>query len=113
MSIRRRPRIVQRIGILVLACSCGLLACGGEDPEKSIESLDSWRSTVQLATTALRLGWVTPRYAKQIRDRATAALNETREKGPKAATPSEQQATDDAERRLHDALDSLTAEVRR
>ncbi|HEX2778522.1 MAG TPA: hypothetical protein VHM30_03415 [Gemmatimonadaceae bacterium] len=100
-----------RIGAVVLACCCGMVACGGDDPEKSIESLDSWRSSVQMATTAVRLGWVTPRYAKQVRDRATAALNETREKGPKPRRPSEQQATDAAARRLHDALDSLTAEV--
>lgn len=50
------------------------LACGGTDASKEIETLQSWRATIDLTARAQLRGWVTPRYAAQLRDRARDEL---------------------------------------
>jgi hypothetical protein len=47
-----------------------LAGCGGADASKEIETLQSWRATIDLAAGARVRGWVTPRYADQLRDEA-------------------------------------------
>lgn len=53
-----------------------LAGCGGADATKEIETLRSWRATADLATEARLRGWVTPRYAQQIRDEGRKAASE-------------------------------------
>ena len=88
-----------------------LAGCSGDDPQKTAQSLDSWSATVYTSANAVRLGWVPRRYGAQLRDRATAALNEAREKGAGKASPAEARAIADAERRLGAAVDTLAAVV--
>ena len=47
-----------------------LAGCGGADASKEIETLQSWRATIDLAADARVHGRVTPRYADQLRDEA-------------------------------------------
>ena len=103
-----KPRAVV---VALLPLVAALAGCGGDDPEKLTESLDSWSATVRTATSAVHLGWVPRRYAAQIRDRATAALNDAREKGAGDATPDQARAVTDAEQRLDAAVDTLSAAV--
>jgi hypothetical protein len=105
-----RRLAVRRCAAALIASA--LAACGGDDPAKQVESLDSWRATAEMATTAVRLGHVTPRYARQIRDRATATLNEAREKPTPGATAQQRRELDAAERRLASAVDTLDTAVR-
>lgn len=51
-----------------------ILACGNGGATKEIETLQSWRATADLAAEAQLKGWVTPRYAAQLGDKARAAL---------------------------------------
>jgi hypothetical protein len=93
-----------------LPLAVSIAGCGGADPRKITESLDSWSATVRTASSAVHLGWVPRRYGAQIRDRATAALNEAREQRSHA-TPAEARAMEDAARRLEGAVDTLAAAV--
>jgi hypothetical protein len=107
----RRAR--DRIARLALAgcLATSLTACGGGDPSKTVESLDSWTSTVRTASNAVHLGWVPRRYGAQIRDRAVAALNQAREQREQEASAEEARAMHDAEDRLAGAVDSLSRTV--
>ena len=99
------------LAVALLPLVAALAACGGDDPRKLTESLDSWSATVYTGTNAVRLGWVPRRYGVQLRDRATAALNEARDKGTPGASPAEARAVADAEQRLAAAVDTLRAVV--
>ena len=100
------------IRFAVLALAVGLVACsGGSDPEKQLETLQSWQSTVSLTTDAVHRGWTPRRYGKQLRDRANAALNESRASPPKDAPPSALAELRRAERDLAERIDTLTRAV--
>jgi outer membrane biogenesis lipoprotein LolB len=63
-----------RVPLVALAL---LAACsGGAGAKQEVETLDSWRATIDLASEAQFRGWVTPRYAHQLRDKARIALNQ-------------------------------------
>lgn len=64
-----------------------MLACGGGDASKQIETLQSWRATIDLAAEAQLKGWVTPRYASQLRDKARAELATTAHASSDEKTP--------------------------
>ena len=53
-----------------------LAGCGGTDASKEIETLHSWRATIDLAADARVRGWVTPRYADQLRDEGRKAVSQ-------------------------------------
>jgi hypothetical protein len=57
-----------------LIATATLLACGGGGTKKQVESLESWRATIDLTGEAQLRGWVTPRYAHQLRDKARTEL---------------------------------------
>lgn len=112
MSNRTRLPATLALTIALGAAMTMLTACGGSDPQKTLDSLESWHSTVGLAANATHLGWVPRRYARQIRDRATAALNQTRQSPPpKQATSGDVQRIRGAEQRLQVAIDSLSVVV--
>lgn len=52
-----------------------LAGCAGTDASKEIETLQSWRATIDLAADARVRGWVTPRYARQLRDEGRKAVS--------------------------------------
>jgi hypothetical protein len=105
------PQMPNRPVTLVLALLVLLAGCAGDDPQKTAQSLDSWSATVYTGANAVRRGWVPRRYGAQLRDRATAALNEAREKGAPDASPAEARAVAEAEQRLDVAVDTLRAVV--
>ena len=74
---RRRGARVPLLALALLG-ACG----GGGSAKKEVETLDSWRATLDLASEAQLSGWVTPRYAHQLRDKARIAL----EQAAKSAT---------------------------
>ena len=53
-----------------------LAGCAGTDASKEIETLQSWRATVDLAANAQLHGWVTPRYARQLRNEGRKAVSQ-------------------------------------
>jgi hypothetical protein len=62
-----------------------LAACGGGgSAKKQVETLDSWRATIDLTSEAQLHGWVTPRYAHQLRDKARVALDQARKSAANA-----------------------------
>ncbi len=63
-------------------------ACGGGGASKQIETLQSWRATIDLAAEARLRGWVTPRYVDQLRDEARKAVKAGEQSVP-AAKPAE------------------------
>ena len=70
-TCRRRGACVPIIALTIL------VACGGNGgAKKEVESLDSWRATIDLTSEAQLRGWVTPRYAHQLRDKARIALSD-------------------------------------
>ena len=76
MEFRRVPpgrRILAGLSALLAT-----LACAGSDPGKEIQTLQSWRATIDLAGEAQLRGWVTPRYVAQLR---AEAENEARAAG--------------------------------
>lgn len=96
----------------VIALAAGLAACsGGSDPKKQIETLQSWQASVSLATDAVHRGWTPRRYGEQLRDRANAALNESRQSPPKGASDSALAELRSAERDLAARIDTLTRAV--
>jgi len=85
-----------------LLAAFALLGCGGADPSKEIETLQSWRATIDLATDAQLRGWVTPRYARQLLD-----------EGRKAASQGDQLGASDKTRPAErDSLSAAGAELR-
>ena len=69
-----RPRRHKPLSPVAILAAALTLACGGSDASKEIETLQSWRATIDLAARAQLQGWVTPRYADQLRDRAREEL---------------------------------------
>jgi hypothetical protein len=67
------PARLRAAAVLILL-SAGLLACGGGSVDKEVETLQSWRRTIDFAGEARLRGWVTPRYVRQLRDEAHAEL---------------------------------------
>jgi hypothetical protein len=88
-----------------LAC-VACLGCGGTDPSKQIETLQSWRATIDLATEARVKGWVTPRYVKQLRDEARLAVT-AGDKAMSKAKPAERDSLSAAGRDLRVSLARL------
>ena len=96
------------IRLALLALAAGLAACaGGNDPQKQLKTLQSWQASVSLTTDAVHRGWAPRRYGAQLRDRASAALNESRKAPPKAASPSALDELRRAERELAERIDTL------
>jgi hypothetical protein len=85
-----------------------LAGCGGADPSKEIETLQSWRATIDLAADARLHGRVTPRYAHQLSDegRKAAAQGEQVASGGKV-TPAERDSLHSAGAELRAALTRL------
>lgn len=54
-------------------------ACSGGGASRAIERMHSWQATIELADTARVNGWVTPRYAQQLRDQARQELDAARQ----------------------------------
>jgi len=73
----------------VLLTAASALACSGGDASKDIETLQSWRATIDLAAEAQLHGSVTPRYAAQLRDRAREELATVAKSPDKKATVAE------------------------
>ena len=69
---------IRRRGARVLLVALSLLAAcsGGGSAKKEVETLDSWRATIDLTSEAQIRGWVTPRYAHQLRDKARIAIDQ-------------------------------------
>jgi len=82
------------------------LACGGADASKQIETLHSWRATIDLAARARVEGWVTPRYVEQLRDGARLAVA-AGDQAMSKASPSERDSLLVAGRELRAALAQL------
>lgn len=59
----------------LLGATLASAGCGGGGASKEIETLQSWRATIDLAAEARLRGWVTPRYADQLRDEARKAVS--------------------------------------
>ena len=102
MAIPSRSRRGAPVPLIALAA---LAACGGGGAKQQVESLDSWRATIDLATEAQLRGWVTPRYAHQLRDEARTALADA----AKSANSSDLSAA--ARDSVTDAARSLEAAV--
>ena len=71
-TCRRRGACVPIIALATLVACGG----GGGGAKKEVESLDSWRATIDLTSEAQLRGWVAPRYAHQLRDKARIALSD-------------------------------------
>ncbi|MFL5563330.1 MAG: hypothetical protein ACJ79K_17835 [Gemmatimonadaceae bacterium] len=89
----------------LLAMGAALAGCGGGGADKEIETLQSWRATIDLAAEARTRGWVTPRYVRQLRDEAhtelgAAAQLEASDKTSSPARDSLASAARDLERAL-------------
>ena len=69
-----RLRRSGRLLTIHLLAAVSTLGCGGGGASKEIETLQSWRATIDLTAEAQLRGWVTPRYAAQLGDRARDAL---------------------------------------
>lgn len=50
--------------------------CGGADASKEIETLHSWRATIDLTADARLRGWVTPGYAHQLSEEGRKAASQ-------------------------------------
>ena len=74
MMARHSPSLL--LWIAILATTLASAGCGGGDASKEIETLQSWRATIDLAAEARLHGWVTPRYADQLRDKGRRALSQ-------------------------------------
>ena len=71
-----RQSLSLRSSIAILATMLASAGCGGGDASKEIETLQSWRATIDLAAEARLRGWVTPRYADQLRDEGRKAVSQ-------------------------------------
>ena len=58
----------------MLLAALVVAGCGGADASKEIETLHSWRATIDLTAEARLRGWVTPRYAHQLSDEGRKAV---------------------------------------
>jgi hypothetical protein len=101
MPARPSPRILVSHAAVAAALLCS--ACGGTDASKEVETLRSWRATIDLAADARLHGWVTPRYADQLRDAAGKAVT-AGDRAMAGATPAERDTLRDAGRDLRLSL---------
>jgi hypothetical protein len=109
MAIQSRCR--RRGAYVPLIALSALLACGsGGGAEKEVESLDSWRATIDLTAHAQLRGWVTPRYAHQLRDKARIALADA---AKTAASPDMSAAARDSLTVASRALEKSVASLER
>lgn len=73
------PRAQRARGVVVSALALLLCACGGSaDPQQIIETISSWRATVELARTEHRAHGIGDVYARQLLDRARDAGDDAR-----------------------------------
>lgn len=92
----------------VLLATAAMLACGGGDPSKEIDTLQSWRATIDLAGNARLHGWVTSRYVTQLRDEARDALTKSdSDKSSEKASPAERDSLATARHDLEASLANL------
>ena len=91
--------------LAILACAAAL-ACGGANASKQIETLHSWRATIDLAARAQVAGWVTPRYVDQLRDGARLAVA-AGDQAMSKAKPAERDSLSTAGRELRASLARL------
>jgi hypothetical protein len=85
-----------------------MLACGGGDASKEIETLQSWRATIDLAANAQLRGWVTSRYVTQLRDKARDALKKSdSDKSSEKASAAQRDSLSTARRELETSLAKL------
>ena len=109
MTHQSRRRREGAIGCLLIAAA-SLVACagGGGGAKNEVETLASWRATIDLAAEARMRGWVTPRYVHQLRDKARIALADASkmEKSAKLSAAAQDSVTD-ASRALVRSLASL------
>lgn len=104
----RPSRQCERLPRVALLAAALTLGCGGGDASKEIETLQSWRATIDLAAEAQLKGWVTPRYASQLRERAREELSTTaRAPGGEKATAAERDSLATARRDLEASLARL------
>lgn len=104
----RQSRQCKRLSGLALLAAALTLGCGGGDASKEIETLQSWRATIDLAAEAQLKGWVTSRYASQLRDKARDELATTaRASGDQKTTAAEHDSLATARRELEASLARL------
>lgn len=58
-----------------LLAALALAGCGGANASKEIETLHSWRATIDLTAEAQLRGWVTPRYARDLSRQGEKAVS--------------------------------------
>lgn len=104
----RPSRRCRRLSHVALVAAALTLACGGGGASKEIETLQSWRATIDLAAEAQLKGWVTPRYASQLRDEARDELATTaRASSDEKASTAERDSLAIARRALEASLARL------
>lgn len=108
MAIQSRCR--RRGAHVPLIALSALLACGGGGARKEVESLESWRATIDLTAHAQLRGWVTPRYAHQLRDKARIALDDA---AKSASSPNMSPAARDSVTRSSRELEKSVAALER
>jgi hypothetical protein len=105
---RRRPNHRHWFDRSAVLATVAMLACGGGDASKEIETLQSWRATIDLAANARLRGWVTSRYVSQLRDEARDALKKSdSDKSSEKASAAQRDSLDTARRDLETSLAKL------
>ena len=104
MTTRQPPPVLPLSVLLAAALACA--GCSGANPSKEIETLRSWRATIDLAVEARLHGWVTPRYTDQLRDEARTAAA-AGDQAMASASPSRRDSLLAAGNALRASLDRL------
>jgi hypothetical protein len=91
---------------VVILLAATTIACGSGGASKQVETLQSWRATIDLAAGAQLRGWVTPRYVDELRDEAQKAIKKGQQ-AMSSAKPAERDSLRSANAQLSAALDRL------
>lgn len=102
----RKPLPTRPVSCSIVLLAVVTTACGGGGASKQIETLQSWQATIDLADSAQLRGWVTPRYAHQLRDEARKAVK-AGEQAMSKAKPAERDSLAAANRELRASLARL------
>lgn len=102
------------VGIVGIALALLLCACGGSaDPQQMIETIGSWRATVELARAEHRAHGIGDVYARQLLDRARDAGDDARRQAASGAlSRSDRARVDSTVAALGAATRRLASELR-